>query len=60
MELEKLIVNVKITASCQTNKLVIVSYLHKSCPRSYASDGEIWRPLPNEGYRPEKVWAAMG
>ena len=24
MELEKLIVNVKITASCQTNKLVIV------------------------------------
>ena len=24
------------------------------------SDGEIWRPLPDEGYRPEKLWAGMG
>ena len=24
------------------------------------SDGEILRPLPDEGYRPEKLWAGMG
>ena len=24
------------------------------------SDGEIWRPLPDEGYRPEKLLAGMG
>ena len=24
------------------------------------SDGEIWWPLPGEGYRPEKLWAGMG
>ena len=24
------------------------------------SDGEIWRPLPDEGYRPEMLWAGMG
>ena len=23
------------------------------------SDGEMWRPLPNEGYRPEILWARM-
>ena len=24
------------------------------------SDGEIWRPLPDEGYRPDILWAEMG
>ena len=24
------------------------------------SDGEIMWPLPDEGYRPEKLWAGMG
>ena len=23
-------------------------------------DGEIWRPLPDEGYRPEILWAGVG
>ena len=23
------------------------------------SDGEMWRPLPDEGYRPEIPWAGM-
>ena len=39
-----------------------VSYLLQSCTRSYInniSDGEIWRPLPDEGYRPDILWAGM-
>ena len=28
-------------------------------PAPMLSDGEIGRPLPDEGYRPEKLWAGM-
>ena len=50
----------KLRWSGQIVLLEKVSYLHQSCPGSYAKWWRIWRPLPDEGYRPEMLWAGMG